>query len=63
MGARNVSTAFATALAGAHVNLFLLVEIGWSSGTQYLCGLYTLSLPDRYRVHRAHWLRSTAFFA
>lgn len=39
MGARNVSTAFATALAGAHVNLFLLVEIGWSSGTQYLCGL------------------------
>lgn len=39
MGARNVSTAFATALAGAHVHVFPLLELGWSSGTQYLCGL------------------------
>jgi hypothetical protein len=39
MGARNVPTAFSTALAGSHVNLFPLLEIGWTSGTQYLCGL------------------------
>lgn len=39
MGARNVPTAFATAIAGGHANVFPLLEIGWSGGTQYLCGL------------------------
>ena len=39
MTARNLSTPFATALQQAHVRPFPLVEIGWTSGTQYLCGL------------------------
>lgn len=38
MGARNVTSAFAAALAAPHVTVFPLVEIGWTSGTQYLAG-------------------------
>jgi hypothetical protein len=37
--ARNLSSPFATALQQAHVRAFALIEIGWTSGTQYLCGL------------------------
>lgn len=39
MTARNLGAGFAAALTGAHVTLFPLVEIGFASGTQYLCGL------------------------
>lgn len=39
MGTRNVSSNFVTAISGAHVHVFPLVEIGFASGTQYLCGL------------------------
>ena len=39
MTARNLGAGFSTAITGAHVNLFPLVEFGFASGTQYLCGL------------------------
>lgn len=39
MTARNLLSGFATALQQPHVKLFPLVEIGFDTGTQYLCGL------------------------
>ncbi|MFM2056035.1 MAG: hypothetical protein RLY71_420 [Pseudomonadota bacterium] len=39
MTARNLGVSFAAALQADHVRLFPLVEIGFASGTQYLCGL------------------------
>lgn len=39
MGARNIPSSFAAALAAPHVIVFPLVEIRWSSGTQYLAGV------------------------
>ncbi len=40
---RALSTGFTTAIAASHVNIFPLIEIGFASGTTYLCGLdYTV---------------------
>ncbi len=39
MGERNVGATFTSAINGAHVHVFPLLDIAFSSGTQYLCGL------------------------
>lgn len=39
MSARNLTSGFAAALLAGHVRAFALVDIGWTSGAQYLCGL------------------------
>lgn len=39
MGIRNLTSGFAAAVAAGHVQPFPMIELGFSSGTQYLCGL------------------------
>lgn len=39
MTSRNLASGFVSAITGAHAQVFPLLEIGFGSGTVYLCGL------------------------